>query len=62
MKQIEVDYEVGQKIKIKANGIIGTINGVWKDLSRISYDVEWVSSTTAIMNRWFLKEELEEVN
>ena len=60
-KTIEVDFEMGQKVKIKANGIAGNINGIWVDISRISYDVEWVSTTSAIMNKWFISKELEAV-
>lgn len=61
-KTIEVDFEIGQKVKIKVNTIVGKIIGIWADVSRISYNVEWVSSTTAIMDKWFVSKEIEAIN
>ncbi len=61
-KTIEVDFDIGDKVKIKANGAIGIINGVWKDVSRINYNVEWVAPTSSLMNKWFISKELERID
>lgn len=61
MKQIEVNYEIGQQVKIKVNGVVGKINGIWIDVGRTVYNVEWVSSDSSIHTKWFVKDEIEEV-
>ena len=61
MKQIEVDYVIGEEVKIKVNGVIGKINGIWIDISRIVYDVEWVSPDTSIHTKWFTKDEIRDI-
>ena len=61
MKQIEVDYEMGQEVKIKVNGVKGKINAIWIDVSRITYNVEWTLTDTSIHTRWFTKNEIEDI-
>ena len=61
MKQVEVDYVIGEEVKIKVNGTVGKINGIWIDVSRITYNVEWVSQDTSIHTKWFYKDEIEEI-
>ena len=61
MKQVEVDYEIGQKVRIKANKVVGKINGIWIDVSRTVYSVEWILLDTSINTKWFVKDEIEEV-
>ena len=36
-KMVEVDFKIGQEVKINVNSIVGKINGIWIDVSRISY-------------------------
>ena len=61
MKQIEVDYEIGQKVKIKLNGVIGIVKSIWKDKNRIKYEVKWAFSDTSIHGKWFETDEIEEI-
>lgn len=61
MKQIEVDYEIGQVVRIKLNKTVGRVRGIWKDKDQIEYRVEWALSDTSIHGKWFRKDELEEV-
>ena len=60
-KQIEIDFEMEQRVKIIVNAMIGKINGIWIDLFGIKYNVEWVGPDTSLNNRWFAGKELERV-
>lgn len=62
MKKIEVDFEMGQNVKIKFNQTIGKIIGIWVDIKVTHYNVEWVTTTSAINDRWFVEEEIVEVD
>ena len=59
-KTVEVDYVMGERVRIRVNDTRGTINGIWIDVAGIKYNVEWVTyETSAINTRWFVKEELD---
>lgn len=62
MKKIEVDFEMGQIVKIKFNQTVGKIIGIWVDIKVTHYSVEWVTTTSAINERWFVKEEIAELD
>ena len=59
-KTVDVDYEMGERVRIRVNDVRGRINGIWIDVAGIKYNVEWVNpDDTAIHTRWFVKEELD---
>lgn len=62
MKKIEVDYEMGQRVRIKANGRMGEIRGIWIDKNVIGYSVEWVIEDGTIHDRWFKVDEIRSIN
>lgn len=60
MKQIDIDYEVGEKVEVKLTGRIGKVIGVWKDKEGdMNYNVEWACDDGDIHDRWFKVNELE---
>ena len=59
-KTIEVDFEMGEGVRIRINDTRGKINGIWIDVAGTKYNVEWVTyETSDIHTRWFVKEELD---
>lgn len=63
MKQIEVDYEIGQRVRIEVNGKIGGVKGIWIDKnSIINYNVEWATNDGAVDDRWFKTDEITAID
>ena len=59
-KTVEVDFKMGERVRIRINDVRGKVNGIWIDVASIKYNVEWVNyETSAINTRWFVKEELD---
>jgi len=58
-KQIEVDYIMKERMRVKVNGVEGRINGIWIDVAGLKYNVEWVTEDKNIHTMWFVASEIE---
>jgi hypothetical protein len=57
---IRVDFSMNEKVRlVNFPKITGTINGIWKQRNGIiMYDVEYMTKSGEIVNRYFSKDEL----
>lgn len=62
MKQIEVDYEIGQKVKIELNQMVGTVKIIWVEKGQTKYNVEWAIDDSKIHDKWFNADEVRAID
>ncbi len=58
--ELDIAFELGAKVKIDANGKIGTVEAIWQDRDcPLKYRVEYVSDTgSVVQGDWFRANEL----
>lgn len=60
MKKIIFAFEIGEKVKIKASGRIGVVEGLWVGTEgQKQYEVKYSDRNGGVFSTWFRTEELK---
>ena len=55
--------ELGQNVRIKGNGLTGTVIGIWYSLyGQTQYNVRYYDTTKCKQDDWFTEGGLEQIN
>lgn len=60
-KNVEIKFQVGQKVRNKLTGRIGLIVAIWIDLQGIKFSVLFFDDPDNLCRHWFKAEQIEAV-